>query len=145
MKKVLLLLWLILILSCSYSSKLFHQCCWQHVYTNDENGKRVYGRIENLISALRSGSEVRIEINYGKDFLLISEANNIWIKDSVVYTLNSSLIGVHFQGDRLIFDTYYYWFIVDTNGRMDKIRWNVGEPIMRGHDTQNVPVKWFIR
>ena len=147
MKKVLLLLWLILILSCSYSSKVLKECNWQHVYTNDQNGECIYGKIENLISSIRAGKEVRMEINYGRDFIFITEANNIWIKNAVVYAQNTTSVSVHFRGQRLYFDpeTYYFWFVIDTNGNMDRIRWNIGEPVMRGYDTQNVPVKWFVR
>jgi len=147
MKLLYLPLLFLVTFSCSYSSKMLKECNWQHVYTNDMDGKGIYGKIDNLISAIHLGKEVRMEINYGQDFLFITVANNIWIKNSVVYAQNTSSVSVHFQGKRLNFDpdTYYYWFVVDTNGKMDRIRWNIGEPIMRGQDFKNVSVKWFVR
>ena len=39
----------------------------------------------------------------------------------------------------------YWWFtIVDTTGRREMFRWNVGQHILRGYDVEQIGHKWFV-
>jgi hypothetical protein len=147
MRKWIIIIAFLSISGCASSAKLAEKLDWKRVYVNDENGKTVYGNVNDLISSIRSGKEIRLEFSFGRGILYYADATNIWIKGNLVYAQNTTGISVEFKGSKLQFkpDTYHYWFIVDTQGHMDRIRWNVGEPVLRDHDKIDVAVSWFVR
>ncbi len=147
MKKFLIFLIGITIFNCASSSKLLENLDWKLVYANDVNGKSVYGDVKTLISSIRAGKKVRMELSLRDGIFYYADATNIWIIKNTVYAQNTTGMSIEIHGKRLVFkpDTYNYWFIVDTNGYMDRIRWNVGEAVLREHDNIQVPVKWFVK
>ncbi|MCD4779726.1 MAG: hypothetical protein K8S27_04150 [Candidatus Omnitrophica bacterium] len=126
---------------------IIQQTQWQHVYTNGYGGEPRYGSLQALIQAIRSGKDVKIELDQGTDYLIYVPAQNIWIKGGHVYALNTSAISLSCGSDKLSFnpDTYHWWLLVDTKGKLEMIRFTVGTGKSQGHDQRRVSVRWFVR
>ncbi|NEQ83514.1 MAG: hypothetical protein F6K26_25935 [Moorea sp. SIO2I5] len=126
-------------------SKLTNLNRWSLAYAHDANGNRTAGDINDLINAVQNGSQVRVLMVHGNE-QYITYAENITIKNEIVYVQNNSHVSIIFEGDVLKFqdDSYWWMVIVSTKGDRDKIRWNVGEHTPRGHDNDKVAMKWFV-
>ncbi len=118
---------------------------WSLAYAHNANGDQTAGNFNDLINAVQNGSQVRILID-GNDQQYATDAENIWIKNGIVYVQNTSHVSIAFDEDVLRFQDNSYWWmiIVSTKGDRDMIRWNVGEHTPRGHTNDKVAVKWFI-
>ncbi|NEQ79416.1 MAG: hypothetical protein F6K26_03895 [Moorea sp. SIO2I5] len=118
---------------------------WSLAYAHDKTGQKIAGDINSLIEAIEAGHSVRVLME-GNDLQYVTDAENLWIKNGIVYAQNTSHVSVTFQGDVLKFkdDSYWWMVIVSTKGDRDMIRWNVGEHKSRGHTQDKVAIKWFI-
>lgn len=118
---------------------------WTLVYAHDDFGDRTDGDINLLIDAVRNGCRIRLVIEM-KNYEYAINADNLWIKNSIVYAQNTSAVSASFKGDRLMFldESYHFMSIVSTQGDREVIRWNVGEHKKREGVAHNkVAVKWF--
>ena len=150
MKKISILFFALLVSSCASYVGIHnngdHSGSWELVYYNSQDGKTLDGNIKNLINAVKNGKQVRVVMEQGQ---VISAANAdfLWVKNNVVYAQNNDQVSCHFVGNKLVFqdDSYYWMFIVDTNGKRETIRWTVGEHEMRGKGEERISVKWFVK
>ncbi len=119
---------------------------WTLAYAHDKDGNRTAGDIEVLIDAVKNGQAVRIVTEEQGEYYS-TEAENISVKDGVVYAQNNSHVSVEYQGNVLRFqdDAYYWMIVVSTLGDRDMIRWSVGEHVPRGHTSDKVAARWFVR
>ncbi|WP_424097823.1 hypothetical protein [Moorena producens] len=127
-------------------SKLTNLNRWSLAYAHDANGNRTAGNINDLITAVKNGSQVRVLMDSG-DVQYITYAENIWVKkNGIVYVQNTSHVSATSDGDVVKFqdDSYWWMIIVSTKGDRDMIRWNVGEHTPRGHNNDKVAMKWFV-
>jgi len=150
MKKISILLFALLLSSCASYVGIHNNKdnygSWKLVYYNSQDGKTIKGNIKDLINAVKNGKQVRVVMGQGS---IISAANAdfLWVKNNVVYAQNNSQVSCHFEGNKLVFqdDSYYWMFIVDTNGKREAIRWSVGEHVTKGKSEERIPIKWFVK
>ncbi len=119
---------------------------WKLVYENDPEGNTINGDIDSLINAVQNGKELRV-FTYTVEQQYITDAENIWIRNGIVYMQNSSNIGVSFKGERLFVqdDAYHWYFTINTKGERNMSRWLVGEHAPKGDNSDRIAVKWFVR
>lgn len=121
---------------------------WELAYSHDENGNRTGGNIDRLIKAVLSGLPVRVVRSHPKmDYIYVTDAQNLWVRNKIVYGQNISHVSCEFKGDVLKFkdDSYWYMILFSTKGDTDVIRWSVGEHTPRGRSTYKIAVKWFVQ
>ena len=75
---------------------------------------------------------------------------NTWCFSELVNSLRYDWLSLYlFQSPRdprelQIQPNAYWWFtIVDTTGRREMSRWNVGQHVSRGHNEDRIGHKWF--
>jgi hypothetical protein len=148
MKKIFFLIFAVLFLSCSPLSEIHkHEINshWKLIYYNSDRGDSLKGNISDLINAVKNGKQVRIVME--KDSVIFAAAAEyLWVNNNMVYAQNNGQVSAHFAGEELVFqDNSYYWmFIVNTNGERNMIRWAVGEHEMKGQNTDRVFIKWYV-
>lgn len=149
MKKIFLFLSFVFISCSSFYTSLNHPTNvnrWKLVYYNSRNGEVINGNISSLIKAVKRGKEIRIVIE-SDSIVFAADAEYLWVKNKIVYAQNNGSVSVKFKGDDLVFqkNSYYWMFIVNTNGERQMIRWLVGEHSSRGNNQDRVAVKWFVK
>ena len=119
---------------------------WRLIYYNSDSGEPLKGSLTNLIEAVKSGEQIRIVMDQ-ESLTFATEAQYLWVLEDVVYAQNNGEVSVSRSGNKLSFqdDSYYWMFLVNSNGERDMIRWSVGDIDMRGQNEDKVSVKWFIR
>eukprot|EP01083_Nonionella_stella_P020394 56551_1 len=121
---------------------------WRFVYENDKNGKCVNGDINDLISNINEGCEVRVMLNLGGQIKLWT-AEVVIVKDGIVYAQNNtqiSLCGFHANSSTFFQDNaYHYYVVVSSKGQNDMTRYNVSDGQSRGHTNQITAIKWFVK
>ncbi|MBN1186063.1 MAG: hypothetical protein JXB49_27525 [Bacteroidales bacterium] len=134
--------------SCSMCHKMMENSSWQLVYENNNEGEVINGSVADLIEAIKKGKELRVvTYNDEKQTGYATIAENIWIKNGIVYMQNTTQISVQYNGDDLNFqDNAFHWYIIiNTNGIRNMSRWYVGEHTPRGNDSDRVAAKWFVK
>ena len=150
MYKIMLLIFCFALVSCSSfneENKDDGNCGeWRLVYYNSDSGEPLKGSLTNLIEAVKSGEQIRIVMDQ-ESLTFATEAQYLWVLEDVVYAQNNGEVSVSRSGNKLSFqdDSYYWMFLVNSNGERDMIRWSVGEHDMRGQNKDKVSVKWFIK
>ncbi|WP_424097819.1 hypothetical protein [Moorena producens] len=128
-------------------SKLTNLNRWSLAYAHDANGNRTAGNINDLITAVQNGSQVRVLMDSGVQ-QAITYAEYILVKNGIVYVQNTSIVSARFDGDVFKFmdDSFWWMIIVSTKADRDIIRWKVGEHTKadRGHTQDKVAMKWFV-
>ncbi len=147
--KYFLLFFPLLISSCCESFIIKHQHLfnpWQLIYFNSSTGEALDGNLDSLISAVKSGKEIRIVMENDNTYFS-AVAEYLWVKDNVVHAQNNNQVSSKFSDDKLIFqdDSYYWMFIVNTKGERDMIRWSVGDHELRGRNNDRISIKWFVK
>jgi phosphoribosylcarboxyaminoimidazole (NCAIR) mutase len=119
---------------------------WQLAYTHDENGMRTAGDINTLIDAVRQGRQVRLLLSLLDRYEYITEAQNLWLKDGIVYAQNTTQVSVDFKDDLLSFteDACHTMIVVSTQGDLDVTRWLLGKHKEKGHTSHKTAISWFI-
>lgn len=150
MYKITLLIFSFVFVSCSSFIKVNKDdgdCSkWRLIYNNSDNGEPIEGSLNDLINAVKSGKQIRIVMDL-ESFTFAAEAQYLWVLEDVVYAQNNGEVSVSRSGNKLRFqdDSYYWMFLVNSNGERDMIRWSVGEHDMRGQNKDKVSVKWFVK
>ena len=124
----------------SYSSRL------ELAYAHDQSGEKIAGEITTLIDAVRQGAKVRLVIYFPGKYEYATEAQNLWLKDGIVYAQNTTQGSVEFQGEVLAFqeDACHSMMVASSQGDLDVIRWLVGKHKQRGHTCHKVAISWFV-
>lgn len=150
MKKIFVLILALTLASCSAFVRVqkpnSNYCTWKLVYYNSDRGEVLDGNLNSLINAVKNGKQVRIVMGKG-EIIVAAEAQYLWVKDNIVYAQNNGQVSVRYVGGKLVFqkDSYYWMFIVNTDGERGMIRWSVGEHEMRGQNEDRVYTKWFVK
>ncbi len=150
MKKIFILTLALTLASCSTFVRVQKpdpsNSTWKLVYYNSDEGEVLDGNLNNLINAVENGKQVRIVMEKDK-ITSAAEAQYLWVKDDVVYAQNNEQVSVRVVEGKLVFqkDSYYWMFIVNTDGERDMIRWSVGAHDMRGENEDRVYIKWFVK
>ena len=120
---------------------------WTMLYAHNYDGEKTSGELNLLINAIRNGHQVRIVIKHQDgDYEYATYAENLWIRNSIVFAQNTSAVSSSFSGNRLRFheDCCHWLIIVNTKGEMEMSRWNLGEHKKREEAIcQKVAVMWF--
>lgn len=119
---------------------------WQLAYAHDENGEKIAGEISTLIDTVRQGARVRLLINFPEQYEYLTEAQNLWIKNGIIYAQNTTQVSVEFKGEMLAFqeDACYSMIVASTQGDLDVTRLLVGKHKQRGHTCHKVAISWFV-
>ena len=150
MKKIFIILFPILLSSCSiYTEMPKHErelSQWKLVYYNSDEGACLKGNLSHLIDAVENGKQVRVVMEQG-DIICAVDANYLWVKDNIVYAQNNGQVSSHFEGNMLVFqdDSYYWMFIVSSNGDRQAIRWLVGDHNSLGKNNDRISIKWYVK
>jgi len=150
MYKIIILLFSFAFVSCSSLIKVKNDDIdsfqWKLIYYNSENGETIKGNIDILINAVKNGQQVRIVFEQ-ESLIFATDAEYLWVLDNVVYAQNNGQVSVGQRGNKLFFqdDSYYWMFLINSNGERDMIRWSVGEHDMVRRNKDKVSIKWFIK
>lgn len=119
---------------------------WKLIYYNSDDGETIEGNPDDLINAVESGKQIRVVVDQGS-VTFAAEAQYLWVFHNIVYAQNNGQVSVGQFGNELKFleDSYYWMFLVNSNGERDMIRWSVGEHKMAGRNKERVSVKWFVK
>ncbi len=146
---ILIVLLLLLSVNYSYSNNLSKNQPdgWQLVYENNKDGKAVNSDIKQLIEAIKNGKEVRVVTLAGDNYTTAFNAENIWIKNGIVYIQNTQHISVKFKEDKLLVkkDAYHWYVILSSKGDRTMSRWSVGAHLSRGNNQDKVALRWFVK
>ncbi len=128
---------------------------WQLRYQNDDKGEAVFGQLENLKSAVRSGKEIRIAWGFQhpdkKEVRVehIAEAAFLTIQsDSIVYAQIRPITGQtpDFENFQILLKENLEWlFIGGTSGAMDTMMRNVITGEIVRHELRTSSFKWFVK
>jgi|GEM_PF-2496200 len=133
-----------------FLSTISNANAWTLVYENDAAGKTKYGSVSALTNAIQQGHEVRIshDVGFGGsiqyvtcDEVTINPDKSVACSHTRDLSNRSPLLGTDFGFQD---DIYHVFFMVNTKGQRDRVRWSVGEHTDRGHDNPATAVKWFI-
>jgi len=126
---------------------------WNLVYAHDAQGVKTFGDLNTLIAKIEQGAKVRVLLkpydSNDKNFSCC-DADYVWVQDGVVFAQNTQHICVDFHtpkdNKQVMFqsDSYHWFLMVNTNGYVDMIRWQVGEHTPRGHNQERRAIKWFV-
>lgn len=122
---------------------------WNRVLVHDEYGTVLAGSKQRLISAIRSGADVRYKLTFSSNSI-IHQADNVEISaDGNVGAMHVRSVSLKFTPGSPYEVTFqnspYWWFtIVSTSGKVDISRWTVGEHVNRRHTDLNVKVEWYV-
>jgi NCAIR mutase (PurE)-related protein len=113
---------------------------WNLAYAHDANGEPTAGEIATLVDAIRQGCQVRLLIDFPEQYEYISEAQNLWIKKSVVYAQTTTPVSFECQGDAQD-DAYQSTMFASTQGELKR----VGKYEPQGNVTHQAAISWFIK
>ncbi|CCN83423.1 putative Carbohydrate-binding family V/XII protein [Vibrio nigripulchritudo SFn27] len=118
---------------------------WTLAYHHDKHGNALKGQLCQLVDAVEAGQEVRVLQDSGSSKALTT-AEYVYTKGGKVFAELTSNISASFHGDKLHHQqNAYHWFAtVDTSGYRHMARWNVGEHVNRGYNSDQVEIKWFV-
>ena len=141
--KKLIVLSLLLICYCNAFSQ-----SWKLIYENDAQGNQVNGKIEELISAIKDGQEIRVA--WGNKYVYhIADAAFITIMtDSVVTAQIEPIYGQspEFEGYSIQFKENLEWrLIAGSNGKSDAMTRNVITGEIVGHNARNRAFRWYAK
>lgn len=129
---------------------------WTRIYANDESGTPIFGTLHALLTAVREGKEVRMQLQFAERDKrderpkqeYFTPAENLWIRNGHLYAQNVTHVSVTLsQPDQdIVFqdDAFYWMIIANTKGQLDQTRWLVGEHTSRGRSQTRVAVTWFV-
>ncbi len=128
---------------------------WQLLYQNDENGKAVFGELNNLKKAVRSGKDIRIAWGFQHPEKQkvrvehIADAAFLTIQsDSIVYAQIRPITGQtpDFENFQMLLKENLEWiFIGGTSGAMDTMMRNVITGEIISHQLRTSNFKWFVK
>ena len=129
--------------SSSRARDWFMEPGWQEVYAHNEYGLSISGNLNDLITAIVEGGQVRIEIDEGIfqncDHISISEDRDR-VQCSVTNSIGWSDNG-NIEHTPIVYRNY---FLIDSNGQNLNEQYRVGTGIMEGQSITQVPVRWFV-
>ena len=114
------------------------------LYSNQANGNKEQGDLDDLVTSVQNGQEIRCVSTKGYSFPLQNVAVNT---NGAKYVSGQSLdhISTRTSGNLIQFQSNAYWWftVVTTRGLRDMSRWNVGVHTSRGHTQDTVAIEWF--
>ena len=153
MKKVILLFSAILL---SFGNIIAQEqdTDWKLIYHNDGEGKAIQGKIEDLISAVRSGNQIRVywvfqrKSDPKRKVEHFADAKFLTVmSDQTVFAQIDPIIGQTpgFDEQTMIFKENLEWaFIAASNGKSNTMMRNVQTGEVLGHKIVNFEIKWFV-
>jgi len=123
------------------------QAGWQFAYEHDAQGQPIAGDIAVLTDAVANGADVKVEAPSSAGTASFFGCDFVFVKEGLVTCMNTRHISVRgIEGSDFGFqDNAYHWFLmVNTNGKRDMSRWNVGEHVDRGHTQNRVGLRWYV-
>lgn len=123
------------------SCEWFRDPCWKLIFSHDGTGKSLSGLREELMSAILSGSRVRIQLPSGDYFT--TEADNLSIRNGHVTAQTLKYISKS-SVEKFQDNAYWVWLMVSTTGTVKATRYNVGSHKHRGDSTEHQQVRWYI-
>ena len=119
---------------------------WKLAYSHNKDGEPITGDITTLINAVRQGCQVRLLIDFPQKHEFQTEAQNLWIKNDIVYAQNTTQISVGFKGEVLAFtkDACHSMIVVSTQGNLDMTRWLLGKHKPQTRMREKVAISWFV-
>lgn len=128
---------------------------WGLVYSNDENGNRLEGNLENLITLIRNGESVRIswiiEHPTNKSIRIehFADARFITImSDSIVFAQIDPIVGqTPSIKDKFITlkENIEWSFSASSLGKHDSMNLNASTGVIIDHKPLKFGIKWFAR
>ena len=122
------------------------QAGWQFAYEHDGQGHPVEGSLDVLVDAVSNGADVKVGVE-SSGVTSFFDCDFLYVKEALVTCMNTRHISVRgIEGGGFGFqDNAYHWFsMVNTNGKRDMSRWNVGEHVDRGHNQDRTGMRWYI-
>ncbi|XP_060578604.1 uncharacterized protein LOC132735645 [Ruditapes philippinarum] len=127
--------------SSNRSTRWFFDPCWQLVYSNDQNGKGKAGSKQKLMNAIKAGHRVKVMIQNR-----LSKANYVIINGDVVTAFLPNMLkkfSVETVKDPVVAAGKWDWMLVNTNGKVEKANYLVGET-QGSVSSSSAVMKWFI-
>ena len=115
-------------------------CCntWELVYQTDASQNVIYGSLTDLINAIESGADVKVNTWI---------PDTIWVNNGHVYAQQTKQLGTNLnQGNNqyIIYPGYWYFTVVKTDGTYDAQRYYINGDYLS--ETQSTTaVKWFVK
>ncbi len=120
---------------------------WQLVYSQDADGQAIEGTIACLLTAVRQGQQIKIAIDFleGKEYITL--ADELWIKNDIVYARCKTQIGIEFRGDLMVSNKKgdRLLLIASTQGDIEITRLSISKGKIKGRSYHRVGINWFVR
>ncbi|MEM6765445.1 MAG: hypothetical protein AAF824_18745 [Bacteroidota bacterium] len=139
----------------TYSHVYSQSAGWKLVLENDSQGEATVGSVDSLISAIRSGAEVRIAWSGGRpsDSLMrvehLTDAKFLTIMSGkTVQAQIDPIIGQtpDFEAQQITFKENLSWcLLASTNGKADHIMRNEVTGEIISHRIRQRSFKWYVR
>ncbi|XP_052820043.1 uncharacterized protein LOC128245863 [Mya arenaria] len=113
---------------------------WMHVLTTDTNGVVTFGSKSELISAAMTGSDVRIQL---RDYYFTSVQNLQTVGDNIC---GQALFHISKASWKTFQENAYWWSLnVCTTGRVQMMRYYVGNHVSPSTNFETWQIQWFVR
>ena len=133
----------------------FAQADWKLVYENDKDGNAVSGKLEDLISAIRAGKQVRIYFIMGGGGNSVEHAADVKFLTVMTNSEGQYVMGQidpilsqnpDFANADVTFREGLEWsLIASTTGRNDQMYQNRKTGEVLQHSIQRWGTKWFVQ
>ncbi|WAR14337.1 hypothetical protein MAR_004442, partial [Mya arenaria] len=111
-----------------------------HVLTTDTNGVVTFGSKSELISAAMTGSDVRIQL---RDYYFTSVQNLQTVGDNIC---GQALFHISKASWKTFQENAYWWSLnVCTTGRVQMMRYYVGNHVSPSTNFETWQIQWFVR
>lgn len=121
---------------------------WTLIYSHDAQGKPLQGNENNVVRAVQSGAAIRGYYESSPNDGYAFAFQNLRIHGNRVSGQHLNSVSMQAspgsQYEKELQSNAYWWFVIFTSGgRMEMIRWSVGEHTPRGHNVITHGLKWF--
>ncbi len=120
-----------------------HQGSWSFAYEHDDNGNRIGGNLQALISAVINGADVKVMVFY-------PDVRQTYIAEEVMIARNASLVALKSHtysgtgGYPTLVEDRRGPMLIKTDGVVEYITYNASGTTIINHINDNFRMKWFV-
>jgi pyridinium-3,5-biscarboxylic acid mononucleotide synthase len=120
---------------------------WQLVYRQDADGQVIEGTIAHLLTSVRQGKRIKIVIEFPEGREYITQVDELWIKNDIVYARCQTQMEVEFRGDLMVSEKKgdRLSLIASTQGDLEITRLSIAKGKVKGRSYHRVSINWFDR
>jgi hypothetical protein len=119
---------------------------WQLAYSHDIEGKKKEGSIVDLLTAVRQGKQIKIAIEFPEGKEYITEVDNLWISNEIIFAQTLLRMGIEWRGDLMMSQKKgdHLLLIASSKGDLEITRLSASKNKVKGRNYHRSSITWFI-